>query len=31
MRIHYNEDFRNKFIEIYELDPVYFLSAPGLT
>ena len=25
------ENFRNKFIEIYELDPAYFLSAPGLT
>ena len=24
------ENFRNKFIEIYELDPVHFLSAPGL-
>ena len=24
------ENFRNKFIEIYELDPAYFLSAPGL-
>ena len=24
------ENFRNKCIEIYELDPVYFLSAPGL-
>ena len=25
------ENFRNKFIEIYELDTAYFLSAPGLT
>ena len=25
------EDFRNKCLEIYELDPIYFLSAPGLT
>ena len=24
------ENFRNKFIEIYEPDPVHFLSAPGL-
>ena len=24
------ENFRNMFLEIYELDPVYFLSAPGL-
>ena len=24
------EDFRNKCIEIYELDPAHFLSAPGL-
>ena len=24
------ENFRNKCIEIYELDPVRFLSAPGL-
>ena len=24
------ENFRNKCIEIYELDPCYFLSAPGL-
>ena len=23
------ENFREKFIEIYELDPVHFLSAPG--
>ena len=23
------EIFRNKFIEIYELDSVHFLSAPG--
>ena len=22
------ENFRNKFIEIYELDPAHFLSAP---
>ena len=25
-----SENFRNKFIEKYELDPAYFLSAPGL-
>ena len=25
------ENFRNKFIEKYDLDPAYFLSAPGLT
>ena len=25
------DNFRNKFIEIYKLDPAYFLSAPGLT
>ena len=25
------ENFRNKCIETYELDPAYFLSAPGLT
>ena len=25
------ENFRNKFIEKYEPDPAYFLSAPGLT
>ena len=25
------ENFRNKFIEVYELDPAHFLSAPGLT
>ena len=25
------EDFRNKCIEIYKLDPAHFLSAPGLT
>ena len=25
------EDFRNKYIEIYELDPTHFLSALGLT
>ena len=24
------ENFRSKFIEIYELDPAHFLSAPGL-
>ena len=24
------ENFRNKCIEIYELDPAQFLSAPGL-
>ena len=24
-------NFRNKCIEIYELDPAYFLSAPALT
>ena len=24
------ESFRNKCIEIYELDPAQFLSAPGL-
>ena len=24
------EYFRNKCIEIYQLDPVHFLSAPGL-
>ena len=24
------ENFRVKFIEIYELDPIYFVSAPGL-
>ena len=24
------ENFRNKCIEIYELDPSHFLSAPGL-
>ena len=24
------ENFRNKGIEIYELDPAHFLSAPGL-
>ena len=23
-------NFRNKCLEIYELDPVYFVSAPGL-
>ena len=26
-----SENFRNKCLEIYELDPIYFLSAPGLT
>ena len=25
------ENFRNKCIETYELDPAYFLSAPGFT
>ena len=25
------ENFRNKFIEINELDPAHFLSAPGFT
>ena len=25
------ENFRNKSIEIYELDPAHFLSAPGFT
>ena len=24
------ENFRNKCIKIYEVDPAYFLSAPGL-
>ena len=24
------ENFRNKCIEIYELDPIYFVSAPGI-
>ena len=24
------ENFKNKCIEIYELDPAHFLSAPGL-
>ena len=24
------ENFRNKFIKVYELDPAHFLSAPGL-
>ena len=24
------ENFRNKFLEIYGLDPAYFVSAPGL-
>ena len=26
-----SEKFRNKFIELYQLDTAYFLSAPGLT
>ena len=25
-----SENFRNKFLKIYELDPAKFLSAPGL-
>ena len=25
------ENYRNKCIETYELDPAYFLSVPGLT
>ena len=25
------ENFRSKCIETYKLDPLYFLSAPGLT
>ena len=25
------ENFRNMFLEIYELDPAKFISAPGLT
>ena len=25
------EKFRNTCLEIYELDPVYFLSTPGLS
>ena len=25
-----SENFRNKYTEIYERDPAYFLSAPGL-
>ena len=25
-----SENFRNKCLEIYNLDPVYFVSAPGL-
>ena len=25
------ENFRNKCLEIYELDSIYFVSAPGLT
>ena len=24
------ENFRNKYLEKYELDPTYFVSAPGL-
>ena len=24
------ENFRNKYIEVYELDPAHFLAAPGL-
>ena len=28
---HIFENFRDKCIEIYELDPAHFLSAPGLT
>ena len=24
------ENFRNMCLDIYELDPVYFMSAPGL-
>ena len=24
------ENFRNKSIEMYELDPIYFVSSPGL-
>ena len=24
------EKFRNKCLELYELDPIYFVSAPGL-
>ena len=24
------ENFRNMYLEIYELDPTYFVSAPGL-
>ena len=27
---HVFENFRDKCIEIYELDPAHFLSAPGL-
>ena len=30
-RLEVLEDFRNKCLEIYELDPIYFVSAPGLT
>ena len=29
-RLMYSKNFRNKCIEIYKLDPVHFLSAPGL-
>ena len=25
------ENFRNKWLEIYEFDPAHFLSAPGLS
>ena len=25
-----SEKFRNKCLELYELDPIYFVSAPGL-
>ena len=28
--IHYYENFRNMRLNIYELDPVCFVSAPGL-
>ena len=24
------ENFRNKYLEIYELNPIYFVYAPGL-
>ena len=30
LHIYVFENFRNKCIEIYELDPAHFLSAPGL-